>query len=229
MKLLWLPQMRAVTDARNSAIHLAVHPGRDRRDDNLCTMISAFEQAANRHPAASLTPSERQEMVEFSERRMHIRYKATTDKTRARESKAASGSSEPDMPRFASYQKAFLDHQTEQIFGTNRDLWNGEYPVTRPYECTRCGKPAAALCWAEGTLFDKNQPGPGGEVDEEVGVVLTTLAFACAWCGLTLTSYELLSMESEKDSWAMTLMKTYPLTEAQYMEIDEPYAVKLAR
>jgi hypothetical protein len=93
----------------------------------------------------------------------------------------------------------------------------------------RCGQFGVALCWAEGVSFDERTPGPGGLIDEDGGVGLYGMPFACSWCGLTLTSSELLALASKKDPWAADLMEPYPVTEEQYISEAEPYTVKLLR
>jgi hypothetical protein len=55
LKILRLAELQALTKARNAAIHLAVFPEQENQEDNLCTMISAFEYAAKRHSVAAFT------------------------------------------------------------------------------------------------------------------------------------------------------------------------------
>ena len=73
--------------------------------------------------------------------------------------------------------------------------------------------------------------GPGGVIEEEGdgGVGLYGMAFACSWCGLTLTLNELLALDSKKDPWASSLMEPHPMTDEQYIDEREPYTVKLLR
>jgi hypothetical protein len=231
LKILRLAELQAVTKARNAAIHLAIFPEPLEREDNLCTIISAFEYAAKRHSVAAFAATEREEMIAYSEQRMRVRYNAAQEKIRPQggEPSRSSTSSEQVTQKYLVKQREFLDLQAEEIFGPDMHLWNGEFPTTRTYLCLRCGQSGVALCWAEGMQFDERTPGPGGLIDEDGGVGLSGMAFACSSCGLTLTPNELLALESKKDPWASDLLEPYPMTEEHYVSEPEPYTVKLLR
>lgn len=234
MRLLRLPQLQSVIKARNAAIHLAVFPGLEDHQDNICTMISAFEYAAKKQPSVAFSVSEREEMVAYTSKRMQIRYQDAQEKIRPSRSESGNPAalSTQDKEKFIARQRDFLDNQAEYVFGADIRLWNGEYPTTRTFSCMRCGCQGIALCWAEGISFDKYTPGPDGlieQADGDGGIGLWGMAFACSWCGLTLASDELLALESKKDPWATSLMEPHPMTEQQYIEESEPYTVKLLR
>jgi hypothetical protein len=231
LRILRLAELQAVTKARNAAIHLAIFPKPSEREDNLCTIISAFEYAAKRHSEAAFTAAEREEMLAYSGQRMRARYNAAEEKIRPQGGEASKSpkSSDQVTEKYLVKQREFLDHQAEEIFGPNMHLWNGEFPTTRTYKCLRCGQSGVALCWAEGMSFDERTPGPEGRIDEDGGVGLSGMAFACSSCGLTLTPNELLALESQKDPWASDLMEPYSMTEEQYVSEVEPYTVKLLR
>ncbi|WP_104195831.1 hypothetical protein [Cryobacterium sp. M15] len=233
VKLLRLSELQAVTKARNAAIHLAIFPAQEELEDNLCTMILAFNYAARKQPAAAFPAPEREQMIAYSARRMQVRYQAAQEKTQpviSRSSKPASASGQ-DNEKFIARQREFLDLQAEQLFGLDMHLWSGEFPTTRAFLCTRCGHQGVALCWAEGISFDEHTPSPVAMIEEadDEGVGLWGVAFACSWCGLTLTSNELLALESKKDPWAASLMEPHPMTVEQYTDETEPYTVKLLR
>ena len=234
MRILRKTELQAVVKARNGAIHLAVLPGDEEQQDNLCTMISAFGYAAKKQSAAAFSASESEQMTAYAERRMQERYSAAEEKLRATGNGAsnARNASEQDNEKFTVRQREFLDRQAECVFGTEMQWWHGEFPTTRTFSCLRCGHQGIALCWAEGISFDAFTPGPGGIIEDkdgDGGVGLWGMAFACSWCGLTLTSDELLALDSKKDPWAANLMAPHPMTEQQYTDEAEPYTVKLLR
>ncbi len=230
LRLLRQTELLAVTRARNAAIHLAVVPDSGEQEDNLCTMISAFEYAFRNRLPAIFSMSEREVMRRYVERRMEVRYEAAEEKVRPAK-KEAFGQIDAGIlsERMIARQRDFLDSQAEHIFGADMRLWNGEFPTTRNFVCMRCGRQGIALCWAEGVSFDEHTPGPREIIEEDGdgGVGLYGMAFACSWCGLTLTSNELLALDSKKDPWAASLMEPHPMTEEQYVAEPEPYTVKL--
>lgn len=231
LRILRQTELQAVVRARNAAIHLAIFPSPEEQEDNLCTMISAFEYAARRQSSLAFTPAEREEMNAYVERRMQVRYQAAQEKVHpTKNSSSNPGTTGGEVSeKFIARQREFLDSQAEYVFGADMKLWNGEFPTTRNFLCMRCGRQGIALCWAEGISFDEHTPGPEGLIEEDGdgGVGLYGMAFACSWCGLTLTSNELLALDSRKDPWAASLMEPHPMTEEQYTVEPEPYTVKL--
>jgi hypothetical protein len=234
MRVLRQTELQAVSKARNAAVHLAVVPDDEEQEDNLCTMISAFGYAARKQPIVAFGAVEREQMTAYAERRMQVRYRAAEEKLRPAGSglSRAGDTSEQDSENFLAHQREFLDRQAENVFGTEMQWWHGEFPTTRTFLCMRCGHQGIALCWAEGISFDAHTPGPGGIIEEkdgDGGVGLWGMAFACSWCDLTLTSSDLLALDSKKDPWAASLMEAHPMTEEQYTYEPEPYTVKLLR
>jgi hypothetical protein len=170
-------------------------------------------------------------MTAYVEQRMQVRYQAAHRKVHPQNSDSSNrGSAAGEVKeKFIARQREFLDSQAEYVFGADMRLWNGEFPTTRHFGCTRCGRQGIALCWAEGISFDEHTPGPGGMIEEDGdgGVGLYGMAFACSWCGLTLTSKDLLALDSKKDPWASNLIEPHPMTEEQYIDEAEPYTVRL--
>ena len=158
LRLLRQTELQSVIKARNAAIHLAIFPEHEEQEDNLCTMISAFDYAARKQPSVAFASSEHEEMTAYVERRMQVRFQSAQAKVHppGTESWKPSASDEGVGEKFIARQREFLDSQAEYVFGA-ADEWqsNGEFPTTRHFMCLRCGRKGIALCWAEGISFDE--------------------------------------------------------------------------